>query len=129
MTFVNVAVALLVASFVTAAVAQEAAGGKWRASVDTPQGAFVFHFDLAVEGKTLTGTLSTEMMGSAPISEGTVNGEAIAFKVKMAGGPNGSMTLSYSGTVVGEQLKLVSSFQGPPGRPPIEQSLIATRVN
>jgi hypothetical protein len=45
------------------------------------------------------------------------------------GGPNGPMTISYTGTVDGDELALVSKFEGaPPGGGPAEQTLAATRT-
>jgi hypothetical protein len=124
----SLAFAALAALFAIPAAAQEAAG-KWNASVDTPQGPFARVFDLAVEGDTLTGTMSNDFMGATPISDGVVNGNELSFKLSLQGGPGGPMNINYKGAVNGDELVLTSTFEGaPPGGGPAEQTLTATRA-
>jgi hypothetical protein len=109
-------------------VAQDAAG-RWNASVDSPNGPFAFVFEFAVDaaGK-LTGSWQNEFFGSVPISDGTVNGNDVSFKVTFEGGP-APMTISYKGTVKGDELALTSKFEGtPPPGSPAETSFTATRA-
>lgn len=109
--------------------AQQAAG-RWNASVDTPNGPFSFVFEFLVDaaGK-LTGSMQNEFIGSTPIHDGMLKGNELSFKLTFDGGPNGAMTISYHGTVDGDELALTSMIEGaPPGGGPAEQSFTATRA-
>jgi hypothetical protein len=124
---------LLVVAATTLALpmlAQQGAAGRWNASVETPQGPFAFTFDFAVDaaGK-LTGSMNNEFFGATPIKDGVVDGNNVAFKLTFAGAPDGDMTISYTGTVKGDELVLTSKFEGtPPGGGPAEMSFTATRA-
>ena len=104
--------------------------GKWNASVDSPQGPFALTFDFAVDGGKLTGTLQNDFIGSIPITDGTVMGNNVAFKLTIAmDGLPEPLKISYTGTVKGDELALTSKFEGaPPGGGPAEQQLTATRA-
>jgi hypothetical protein len=123
--------ALLVTALATMltlpAVAQSAAG-RWNASVDTEFGPFAFVFEFVVDaaGK-LTGAMQNELIGAIPIAEGAIKGNDISFKLTFAG-PDGSMTINYSGTVKGDELELTSKFEGtPPPGGQAETKFTATR--
>ena len=105
--------------------------GKWNASVATDQGPFALVFEFAVDGGKLTGSLQNDFIGSIPISDGTVKGNDVAFKLTIAmDGLPEPMKISYTGTVKGDELALTSKFEGgaPPGGGPAEQQLTATRA-
>jgi hypothetical protein len=123
----------LLASLVLAVLALPAAAqdvaGKWSGNVDTPQGPFALTFDFAVMGAELTGALLNDFIGQIPISEGMVDGDAISFKLNIDMGPNGAMTINYTGVVDGDELTLTSTFEGaPPGDGPAEQMMTLTRA-
>jgi hypothetical protein len=120
-------VAALLASFALVAGAQTGAAGKWTGNVSTEQGPFALTFDFAVAGGTLTGNLVTDFF-SAPISDGTVKGDDIAFKLKIDT-PDAAMLISYTGKIAGDEINLTSKFEGaPPGGGPGEQTLKLTRA-
>ena len=112
-------------------LAQQGAAGRWNASVDTPQGPFAFTFEFLVDaaGK-LTGAMNNEFFGATPIKDGVVDGNNISFKLTFEGAPDGgAMTISYAGTVKGDELAMTSKFQGEvPGGGPAEMSFTATRA-
>ena len=111
-------------------LAQQGVAGRWNASIDTPQGPFAFAFDFLVDaaGK-LTGSMTNELFGATPIKDGVVNGSSGSFKQTFAGAPEGDMTISYTGTVKGDELALTSKFEGsPPDGGPAELSFTATRA-
>ncbi len=124
----SMAVALATALLALPAFADEVTG-KWNLSVDTPQGPFALVFDLKAEGEKLTGAMSNDFMGATPISDGTVKGNELAFKLVIEGAPTGPMTIHYKGTVKGDDLTLVSKFEGeaPPGSEG-EQTAVAKRA-
>jgi hypothetical protein len=126
----HLALAAALALFALPLAAQTGIAGKWNASVDTPNGPFMLVFEFIVDaaGK-LTGSLQNEFIGSVPIKDGTVNGNDIAFKLSIEGGPNGAMNIGYKGTVKGDELSLTSKFEGEvPGGGPAEQSVKLTRA-
>ena len=122
---------VLAATLALPVFAQQGAAGRWNASVDTAQGPFAFTFEFAVDaaGK-LTGTMNNEFFGATPIKDGVVNGNSISFKLTFEGAPDGgAMTINYTGTVKGDELAMISKFQGEvPGGGPAEMSFTATRA-
>lgn len=124
-----VVLGLVAALVAVPAAAADDASGKWNASIDTPQGAFAFTFEFKAEGGKLTGSMSNEFMGSIPISEGSVKGGEIAFKLAIQGPDGPPLNISYKGVVKGDELSLTSTFEGtPPGGGPAETTFVATRA-
>jgi hypothetical protein len=126
----RVLVVLAAGSLALPVLAQQGVAGRWNASVDTEFGPFAFVFEFIVDaaGK-LTGAMHNELIGAAPIKDAVVNGNDVSFKLTFEGGPDGPMTISYTGTVKGDELALTSKFEGaPPGGGPAEQSFTAKRA-
>ena len=111
------------------ASAQQGAAGRWNGSVESEFGPFNFVFEFLVDAAgALTGSMRSEFF-TAPIKEGTVDGNDVSFKLTIEGGPDGPMTINYRGTVKGDELALTSKFEGtPPGGGPAETSLTMTRA-
>jgi len=82
------------------AAAQDASG-TWNASIKTEQGELPLVIELAVDGKTLTGTFSNHFMPKIPIQDGTVAGNKLSFTLMLA-----SVTLAYEGVLDGDTLTL-----------------------
>ena len=74
--------------------------GKWKSSVQGPDGEMQIVFDFKVEGDKLTGTVDSPM-GSMPITEGKLDGENITFTVS-----TDQFTVVHKGTVSGDEMKL-----------------------
>lgn len=104
----------LAGAFVLAAtlVAQAAdITGKWTAQVPGREGATMeTTFDFKVEGEKLTGTVTTPR-GDAPITEGTVKGDAIAFSQTLSFNGN-EVKFLYKGTVAGGEIKFTRQREG-----------------
>ena len=118
-----------IAAFALPVFAQQGVAGKWNASVNTDFGPFAFMFEFVVDaaGK-LTGAMQNEFMGTVPIKDAVVDGNKLSFKLTFDG-PEGAMTIGYTGTVNGDELAMTSKFEGaPPGGGPAEQSFTATRA-
>jgi hypothetical protein len=90
-----VAVLLTASSF-----AADVVSGKWKASLDGPNGQMELVFTLKAEGAKLTGTVSGPM-GEQPVANGKVEGDALSFDVDAGGG-----TISHKGKVSGDTMKL-----------------------
>jgi hypothetical protein len=94
--------------------------GNWKATAPSPDGQTMeIVFALKLDGTKLTGN-ATGPMGEMPISNGTLEGDAISFDVDAGG-----MTITHKGTVSGDTMKLKVEFGGG-AMPPIEMT--ATRV-
>ena len=110
--------ALLTALFTGAALTAAPAGaqgvaGTWQIESETQRGSLTQTLVLAVEGSTLTGTITFggggrrgggRGPGTIEISDGMVDGETFSFNVALDFGGN-SITLSYSGTVDGDSIE------------------------
>lgn len=78
-----------------------AADGNWNLVISTPMGERRATLSLKTEGTKLKGSQAAEG-NSAEIFDGTVNGNAIAWKVSITNPM--PMTLEFSGTVSGNEL-------------------------
>jgi len=103
--------------------------GKWQATVDGgPAGPVELTFDLKAEGEKLSGNMSMAMLPApAPISEGTIKGQDVSFKMSLAlmeGAP--PLVISYTGKLKGDELVMNSVLDM--GQGPMETPLTAKRV-
>jgi len=121
---------LLVLAF--AAVAADV-NGKWVYEQAGRQGGAPTKVTLTLkaEGGKLMGNSSRPGRDGAAmdtaISEGTVNGDNIAFKTSMEMGGNTTVT-SYTGTVAGDELKLKVTRPGRNGGDPTTTEVTAKRA-
>ena len=60
------------------------------------------------DGSNLTGSLAGGRGGSAEITEGKMDGANVSFKVVRAGRNGGTRTVTYSGMLSGDDLKLTA---------------------
>jgi hypothetical protein len=82
------------------AAAQDA-NGTWNAGIKTSQGELPLVIELAVDGKTLTGTFSNHFMPKIPIRDGMVAGNTLSFTLMLT-----SVTLKYEGVLEVDTLTL-----------------------
>jgi hypothetical protein len=94
--------------------------GKWETTRETPRGTMTSTFTFVVDGNTVTGTIGSQM-GDTEISEGTIEGNKISFKVVMSRGDR-TIEMVYSGTVEGDTIH--GTMETPRG----EQPWTATRI-
>lgn len=87
--------------------------GKWSGSLETPQGSIQVGFSFKADGATLTGTSTGPDGAEMKINNGKVNGNKVSFDVMIDFGGM-PFTISYTGEVMGENLKLVLDFAGMP---------------
>ena len=95
--------ATIVLALVLAGHAQSTAAGKWQG--ETANGTRL-ELELTVKDKTLTGTLTRDG-DRAPLSDGAVSNNQIAFKAKLGG-----QIESLSGEVRGDELRIWLDRQG-----------------
>jgi hypothetical protein len=88
--------------------------GKWETTRETPRGTMTSTFTFKVDGNKLTGTIGSQR-GDTEISEGTVDGNKISFKVVMTMGDR-TFEMSYTGTVEGDTI--TGTMQTPRGEVP-----------
>jgi hypothetical protein len=86
------------------AVAEDAAkvGGTWEMTSQGRQGPMTSTLTIDQSGNKFKGTLKGQR-GETPI-EGTVDGNKISFTIERET-PNGKMTMNYTGTVDGDNMK------------------------
>ena len=87
--------------------------GKWTGMIDTPMGPVPVAFTFKADGAELTGSTTGPDGNEAPIKGGKVDGEKISFSVDLDFGGM-AFTLSYTGVVSADQIKLVADFMGMP---------------
>jgi len=100
----------LSAIFALASLAADVTG-KWIAQVpgrDNQTREVVFNFK--AEGAKLTGTMSGPQGAEIAINDGKVDGDSIAFNVKLEFNGN-VMVRNYSGVVAGDEIKMKSQTQ------------------
>jgi hypothetical protein len=105
------ACAALIMAFTTgSALAATDVTGTWTGEFSGPNGGngFQISFTFKQDGTKLTGTVQGAQGDPIALSEGTVDGDKISFKVSFNG-----MTITHEGTVNGDEIKLTSkSDQG-----------------
>jgi hypothetical protein len=87
--------------------------GKWTGMIDTPMGAVPVSFTFKADGAALAGSTSAPDGSETPIKGGMVDGEKISFSVDLDFGGM-PFTLSYTGVVSADQIKLTADFMGMP---------------
>ncbi len=121
----SIVTALVAAAALTAApTSAQNVGGTWQITSEGRRGPKTQTLVLAVEGSTLTGTLTFGGGGrrggggggrgpQAPleITDGTVDGNAFSFSMMLEFG-GGSITIAYSGTVDGDTMEGSRTFSG-----------------
>lgn len=100
--------------------------GKWKSEFQGPDGnSRTNFFTFEVKGETVTGTVTSSMAPEpAKIEDGTLKGDAIAFKVTRSMGGN-DIKLSYTGTVKGDEMPLKVSADA--GGQTFEFEIVAKR--
>lgn len=107
---------ILLAVFALTAAAADVTG-TWKANAETPMGAIVITFVFKADGANLTGEMSDEFIGKAPIVNGKIDGDSLSFTVNAKFEDN-EMQLNYKGAVSGDEMKL--SVEMPGGGPNME---------
>ena len=93
---------LSVAAIVVTALVCQAApiDGKWKASMEGPDGKMEIVFVFKAEGNTLTGSVQSPM-GELPISNGKIEGNQFSFDIDMNG-----MKMAHKGKIEGETITM-----------------------
>jgi hypothetical protein len=83
--------------------------GKWTAAFDSQVGPQKYVFEFKVEGTKLTGMAISKIGDAAeaktPITEGTINGDAIAF-VENLDYQGMQLKIAYKGKISGDEISL-----------------------
>ena len=79
--------------------------GKWTYEMSRGGNTMTSTITLKADGAALTGSVSGRQGAETAIENGKVDGNNISFEVTREG-QNGKMTMKYSGTVSGDELKL-----------------------
>jgi len=99
--------ALILGAFVCKAGGIE---GKWKTSMEGPDGKMEITFTFKADGNVLTGTVGSPM-GDLPISNGKINGNEFSFDIDMGGNP-----MPHKGFLDGDVIKMkIVGGMGAPG--------------
>jgi hypothetical protein len=104
---------ILAALFLSMPVSAATVDGKWTGSIETPMGALPVSYDFKADGATLTGSTGTPDGGMTAIKNGKIDGDKISFSVDLDFGGM-AFTLSYTGVVSADQIKITGDFMGMP---------------
>lgn len=92
--------------------------GKWKATMDGPNGSMELVFTFKADGDKLTGTTTSPMGEEIQISNGKVNGEEFSFDIDMGGNP-----VTHKCKLDGEVIKMKIEMDGGMGEGPGEITL------
>jgi len=102
---------LALTSMVTFAAAID---GKWTVTTEGRQGPQTQTLTLKADGNKLTGSLDGGR-GPADITDGKIDGMNVSFKMVRAGRDGANQTTTYTGMLMGDDLKL-SQVRDPAGK-------------
>jgi len=87
--------------------------GKWKGSLDTPNGPVEVNFTFKADGAKLTGSTTGPDGKELMLKNGKVEGDKISFvlEVDMQGN---LLTFNYTGVVTAGEIKLHTDFMGNP---------------
>ncbi|NNE65682.1 MAG: amidohydrolase family protein [Pyrinomonadaceae bacterium] len=89
------------------------AGGVWNVTVEPPGMSIPMTFNLTQSGDTITGTISSNMLGSATIRNGEVTEDGFAFDVTVTF-QGTDLDLNVTGIINGDEVEgTVDTAQGP----------------
>jgi imidazolonepropionase-like amidohydrolase len=77
--------------------------GQWILTVDSPQGVVEVTLELQQQGSALSGTTSS-MLGTFPISEGSISGKDFNFRISVDSPDMGAMVIMFSGSIEGSKM-------------------------
>lgn len=88
--------------------------GKWKGRFITPVGVNNYVYNFKVEGTVLSGTTVSSDTGPSVVQNGKIIGDTLSF-TEPAHYNGGPITVTYTGKVIGNKIKLTRTFgQFPP---------------
>ena len=104
--------ALLLGAILAGVVLAAGVDGKWTAKMPGRDGQTRdVTYTFKADGDKLTGSMSGRQGNEIPITDGTVSGDKISFKIKMEFN-NNSIVQNYTGTVSGDEIKFTVKREG-----------------
>jgi len=85
--------------------------GKWKATLETPQGKITRTFTFKQDGTKVTGQTSSDKFGKSKVENGTIEGDVLSFNVTVIF-EVGSLKVSFTGTVQGDEIKMTAAAGG-----------------
>ena len=104
---------VLALTFVSKPASAATVDGKWAGSLETPMGTIPVSYDFKADGAVLTGTTGAPDGSTIAIKNGKIDGDKISFSVDLDFGGM-AFTLSYTGVVAADQIKITGDFMGMP---------------
>ena len=78
-------------------------GGTWAITSNSPEGGLESTLTVQQQANAFTGTMSSQMLGSAPVADGLIVGRKVTWSVTVTFGGQ-SFTVSYAGEVEGTKM-------------------------
>lgn len=78
-------------------------GGTWRITTNSPQGISEAVLTVTQEGASFSGTMTSDMLGSSPVTDGQVRGPQARWSIRLSFGGQ-DFVLGYSGQVNGTRM-------------------------
>ena len=97
-------------------LAQNAVDGKWAGEVQGGRGPQQLTITLKADGGTLTGSVAGGRGGEVAIKEGTISGSTVKFKTTQMGRGGAEVTMSWSGSVKGDEIAMTRAVEGGQGQ-------------
>lgn len=89
---------LILGALFAATAAAADVTGTWKGSADTPNGTVERTFVFKVDGATLTGETTSDMLGTSKIKNGKVDGDNLSFSITASFQGN-ELEINYTGKV------------------------------
>ena len=97
-------------------LAQASVTGTWTGEVQGGRGPQPVTLNLKADGGKVTGTSAGGRGGDVPIENGTIMGDTVKFTTKQMG-RGGEVTLTWTGTLKGDELSFTRMADGGQGQP------------
>ncbi|HKP27770.1 MAG TPA: amidohydrolase family protein, partial [Gemmatimonadales bacterium] len=78
-------------------------GGAWTITSNSPQGSIESTLTIQQNGNAFTGTMASQMMGTAQVTDGAITGKKVTWSLTITIGGQ-SITISYAGEVEGTKM-------------------------
>lgn len=97
-------------------LAQSGVDGKWSGEVQGGRGPQQLTITLKADGGNLTGSVAGGRGGEVAIKEGSISGSTVKFKTTQMGRGGAEVTMSWSGTVKGDEIAMTRTVEGGQGQ-------------
>ena len=84
--------------------------GKWKGTINGPNGVVERTFSFKVDGNKLTGETESELLGKSTITDGKIEGDNVSFSIA-ANMQGNEIKIAYKGKIESDQIKLAVTIE------------------